>query len=271
MSEGINVSAPDLELTGSGGTIVIRRWLPSGPPARVVLLLHGYGEHSGRYEHVAACLVAEGAAVYAPDHRGHGRSAGEPVLISDFDAVVDDVELVAAAARTANPGLPVAVVGHSMGAVIATRYAQRYPGLAALALSGPVIGGNPGIEAILQMDPLPDVPIDPSILSRDPQVGEAYAADELVWHGPFKRETLLALFAGIEAIGRGPVLELPVLWMHGECDVLAPLEVTRIAAGKVLGSDLVTRIYAEAQHEIFNETNRDEVLEDLASFLRTRT
>lgn len=257
----------DLDLVGSAGSLVVRVWEPEQPAARVVLLLHGYGEHSGRYEHVAARLVAEGAVVYAPDHRGHGRSAGERVFITDLDEVVADVEIVGQVARAAHPGLPVAVVGHSMGGVIATRYAQSYPGFAALALSGPVIGGNPMIESLLALDPIPEVPIDPSILSRDPSVGEAYAADELVWHGPFRRETLVALFAGIDAIAAGPVLDLPVLWMHGDEDALAPLDATKVAVDKVLGHDVLSRVYRGARHEIFNEINSDEVLGDLASFL----
>ncbi|MGQ0467870.1 MAG: lysophospholipase [Sporichthyaceae bacterium] len=254
----------DLEL----GNLVVRIWEPAGPAVRVVLLLHGYGEHSGRYEHVAARLLADGAVVYGPDHRGHGRSAGERVLIEDLGAIVDDVERLAEVARAAHPGLPVAVVGHSMGGVIATRYAQTYPGFAALALSGPVIGGNPLIQSLLAMDPIPEIPIDPAVLSRDPEVGEAYAADELVWHGPFKRPTLVALFAAIDAIAAGPVLELPVLWMHGEEDALAPLDATKVAVDKVLGHDVLSRIYRGARHEIFNEINSGEVLEDLATFLK---
>ncbi len=261
--------AMELNLAGSAGNLFVRRWAPEGSASRVVLLAHGYGEHSGRYEHVAARLVGDGAVVYAPDHLGHGRSDGERALVADLDAAVGDLELVAQTARAEHPGVPTAVLGHSMGGIIATRYAQLHPGFAALALSGPAIGGNPGIAALLEMDPLPEVPIDPAILSRDPAVGEAYLADELVWHGPFKRETLLALFAGVDAIAAGPVLELPVLWMHGEADVLAPLAATKVAADRTLGNNALSRVYRGAQHEIFNETNKDEVLDDLAAFLKT--
>jgi alpha-beta hydrolase superfamily lysophospholipase len=263
------VKSSDLILSGSAGNLVVRRWEPDGAAVRVVVLCHGYGEHSGRYEHVAARLVADGAVVYAPDHAGHGRSDGERVLIPDMEAVVDDVELVASTARAEHPDVPVAVLGHSMGGIIATRYAQRYPGFAALALSGPAIGGNPGIAALLEMDPMPEVPIDPAVLSRDPSVGEAYLADDLVWHGPFKRETLLGMFGAIDAIAQGPVLQIPVLWMHGEEDALAPLDVTKTAADRVLGNNALSRVYRGARHEIFNETNRDEVLDDLAAFLTT--
>ena len=84
------------------------------------------------------------------------------------------------------------LIGHSMGGLVATRYAQLHGSeLAALVLSGPAIGGNPGIEALLAMDPIPDLPIDPSTLSRDPEVGRTYLEDPLVWHGPFRRATLV--------------------------------------------------------------------------------
>jgi alpha-beta hydrolase superfamily lysophospholipase len=163
----------------------------------------------------------------------------------------------------------VVLIGHSMGGVIATAYAQRAdPRLAALVLSGPVIGGNPAFESLLTMDPIPDVPIDPSILSRDDEVGRAYAADPLIWHGPFKRPTLEALFAMIAKIQAGPGLgSLPTLWLHGDQDALAPLEATRAAIDTVRGDELEEHVYPGALHEIFNETNRDEVLGDVTAFI----
>jgi alpha-beta hydrolase superfamily lysophospholipase len=164
----------------------------------------------------------------------------------------------------------VVLIGHSLGGLIATRFVQRdRPELAALVLSGPFVGGNPQVEALLSMDPLPDVPIDPTILSRDPAVGEAYASDELVYHGPFHRETLEAIFAAVRTVGAGPTFgDLPTLWIHGEEDVLAPLAVTREAVHRLRGSNLEEHIYPGAQHEVLNEINKDEVLEDIVSFLR---
>jgi alpha-beta hydrolase superfamily lysophospholipase len=218
---------------------------------------------------VAARLAADGAVVYAPDHRGHGRSEGEPALVLDMESLVDDAGGVLARARAEHPGLPATVLGHSMGGIIATRLAQRGgQDLAALVLSSPAIGGNPDIEALLGMDPIPDVPIDPSALSRDPSVGEAYAADPLVYSGPFARETLESLFAGVRAIADGPGLgALPTLWIHGSDDPLALLGPTRATIERIRGEHLEERIYPDALHELFNETNREDVLDDVAAFV----
>ncbi|MCZ9344413.1 lysophospholipase, partial [Streptomyces sp. TRM76130] len=108
----------------------------------------------------------------------HGRSDGERVLIEDFEDVVTDVRAVAELARAAHPGLPAVMIGHSMGGLIAARYAQRHPEeLAALVLSGPVIGDWELPRRLLALDEIPGTPVSPAALSRDPTVGAAYAAD----------------------------------------------------------------------------------------------
>lgn len=258
----------EITLDGAEGKIVVQAW-PNAKPRYLALLAHGFAEHAGRYAHVAAHLVEHGAVVYAPDHLGHGRSDGERGLVRDSDVLAADLHRVADRARALHPGLPLVLVGHSMGGILATRFAQLYPGeLTALVLSAPVIGGNPGFEALLKMDPIPEIPIDPRMLSRDPAVGEAYAADDLVYHGPLKRPTLEALSRSVAVIAAGPTLgALPTLWMHGENDSLAPFDVSRAAVERIRGSALVSRTYPGAAHEIFNETNRDEVLRDTTEFL----
>ncbi len=262
-------ASEETEIDGSAGRLHVRRW-PNPDAGFVALIAHGYGEHAGRYEHVARRLLGEGGVVFAPDHLGHGLSEGERALVERGEDMSSDLHLVADLARREHPGLPMVVIGHSMGGLIATRFAQRYGGeLAALVISGPIIGGNAEIEALLGMDPIPDVPIDPAVLSRDPAVGEAYAADPLVYHGPFKRPTLEALFAGVATVAEGGTLgELPTLWIHGTEDALAPIEPTRSAVAGIRGSDFQQRIYEGAAHEVFNETNREEVLDDVATFLR---
>ncbi len=259
-------------LTGTRGTISVREW-PNERARYVALVVHGYGEHSGRYTQVAGVLVRHGAAVFAPDHQGHGRSAGERVVIEDFEDVVADVHTVAEAARAAHPGLPVVVIGHSMGGLIAARYAQRYGDeLAALVLSGPVIGAweTPGrLLAHHEVHgEIPDIPINPAALSRDPAVGAAYAADPLVWHGPMKRPTLEAFVRTLDTVAEGgDVGRLPLLWLHGDDDRLVPLPGSRVGIEQLSGGELTEHVYPGARHEVFHETNKDGVFADLTRFL----
>ena len=256
-------------LDGHAGRLVARTWSPAEEPSHVVLLAHGYGEHVGRYEQVAAALVADGAVVYGVDHVGHGRSEGEPVLIADFERVVDDLHEVDLRARAEHPGLPVVLIGHSMGGLIAARYAQRYgDSLAALVLSGPLVGAWEAVGQLLALPELPDVPLDSTTLSRDPAVGAANEADPLVWHGPFKRPTLEAIRSGLAAIEQGPSLgSLPLMWAHGEDDQLVPMTGSRSGIERLRGERFVEKVYPEARHEIFNEINKDEVLADVTAFV----
>ncbi|AJE80434.1 alpha/beta hydrolase fold protein [Streptomyces albus] len=257
-----------IKLDGRLGALAVRV-LPHPEPTWLAVVTHGYGEHGGRFLHVARELAAHGASVVLPDHYGHGLSDGERVRVEDCDDLVAGLHLVIEWAAERNPGLPLVLVGHSMGGLVATRYVQQYPGrLDALALSGPVVGGNPAFTALADMDPMPDVPLDPAALSRDPEVGRAYTADPLVWHGPFKRETLRAMIAASDAARSGPGFgALPTLWQHGETDTLAPLDATRPVLYALRGEDFEEHVYPGAAHEVFNETNKDEVLADLTAFL----
>jgi alpha-beta hydrolase superfamily lysophospholipase len=259
----------ELRMAGTRGTLVVHTW-DREDPRHVVLLAHGYGEHARRYDHVAAALVDDGAIVYAPDHHGHGLSDGERALVDDLDLGVDDLRLVAEQAAADNPGRPAVLVGHSMGGLIATRYAQRFGDeLAALVLSGPAVGANPDLLALAEMDPIPEVPIDPDVLSRDPAVGRAYADDPLVYHGPFRRETLLGFGAAIEAVASGPSFgALPTLWIHGAEDALVPVAHTRPAIEAVRGEAFEEKLYPGGRHEVLNEINRDEVIADVLAFIR---
>jgi len=255
-------------LPGTRSTITAHEW-PHERPRYVALVAHGYGEHVGRYAELASVLLTHGAAVYGPDHQGHGGSAGERVLIEDFEDVVTDLHTVADLARATHPGVPLVLIGHSMGGLIASRFAQRHGDeLAALVLSGPVLGAWELPGRLLALDEIPDVPINPAALSRDPDVGAAYAADPLVWHGPMKRPTLeafvrtLGTVADASGVGR-----LPLLWLHGGDDRLVPLPGSRVGVERLSGGELTEHVYPGARHEVFHETNRAEVFADLIRFL----
>jgi alpha-beta hydrolase superfamily lysophospholipase len=244
------------------GRVQVRRW-SAEDPQRLVVLVHGYGEHIGRYEHVANALVARGCDVVGPDHVGHGRSPGEPALVEDFEPIVDDLRAVVDAARG---DLPVVMVGHSMGGLIATRYAQRHPeDLAGLVLSGPAIGIGPVLESWIENPP--SDPIAGEALSRDPAVGEAYAEDPLVYHGGWKVPTLKAFAASDRAIADGPAFgELPLLYVHGAEDPLVPVGLARPVVERLAGADTDVHVIDGARHEVFNELDQERTIALVADF-----
>jgi alpha-beta hydrolase superfamily lysophospholipase len=255
-------------IQGARGDLALYEW-PSQDPHHIVILAHGYAEHLGRYDHVAEFLTARGAVVAGPDHWGHGRSGGDRVLIDDYEPVVADLHTVVGAVRARHAGLPLVLIGHSMGGMIGARYAQLHRDeLAGLVLSDPVLGTWSGVTGMLALDEIPDVRFDATLLSRDPRVAEEFDADELVWHGPFKRETIAAFDTELKTISAGPALTgLPTLWMHGGDDQAVPQAETRRGI-EALGFDrLQSIVYDGARHEPFNETNRDEVLGGTADFI----
>ena len=240
-----------------GAKRYVREW-PNETAGWIALLCHGYGEHIGRYDQLADALRTAGATVVGLDHEGHGRSDGERALITDFEAVVDDLHQVAVKSVQTRPGLPMILIGHSMGGMIA-----------ALVLSGPMFGTREALKQLLALDPIPEIPLDPAMLSRDPAVGAAYARDALVYHGAFQRQTLSAMIATMAAVETGPALgELPMFWVHGESDLLVPMPDTRPMIQHLRGSIYEEKIYPGAMHEVFNETNREEVIGDVIRFLK---
>ena len=257
-----------LEIDGSEGRINVRVW--EHPAARrLVVIAHGYGEHIERYDHVARALRARGAAVYGPDHLGHGRSAGERVLVADVEHVVDDLVQVIERALRDHPGVAVVLLGHSMGGLIATRRAQRTPRppLAGLVLSGPAIGLGPVIAQMTEAG-FADQPLDVGALSRDPAVGAAYAADPLVWHGAWKAPTLSALGRAQHAVDQGPGFgDLPLLWIHGTEDALVPIVLARLAVQRLRGADFTAHEHEGGRHEVFNETDRERAIDLLCEFV----
>jgi alpha-beta hydrolase superfamily lysophospholipase len=245
----------------------------------VVVLVHGYAEHSGRYDHVGAWLAARGCVVWGYDQRGHGRSEGARGHARRFDDLLDDLDLVLQAARREHPGLPIFAVGHSMGGLVVAAFArERRPDLTGAATSGPAlrIADVPGPAALLALRVLrrlaPRVPMRRPIatdaLSRDPEVGRRYREDPLI----FQRVTLALaadLFDASERTRSGAAdVQIPMLMLHGEADPLCPPSGSRefFEGLRVEGSDL--RLYPGLRHEIFNEPEREAVLADLLDWMR---
>ncbi len=259
-----------------GRNIVYDVYRPDSPAVGVVALVHGLGEHAGRYGHVIERLTDAGYLVVAPDHAGHGRSGGKPMGVNHFGDFVADLHRVIGAVE--RDGLPLFVVGHSMGGAIALTYALDYPDeLAGLVLSGPAVVPGEDLPALMiTLSPilsklvpwLPAAELSSSALSRDPEVVAGYENDPLVWHGKIPAGLGGALIGAMGQFPRRlPSLRVPTLALHGGEDALANAEGTRLI-GRLAGSaDLTTKIYPGLYHEIFNEPERDEVLDEVMAWL----
>jgi alpha-beta hydrolase superfamily lysophospholipase len=261
------------DFEGALGRIFYRRWDPDSEPERILLIVHGYAEHGGRYAHVAEALNRRGTVVYAIDHHGHGRSDGERAVIPDFEKAVDDLHTLAGIARSEHPGLPLLLVGHSMGGLLTGRFCQRWPDdVAGAGFSGAVIGDWKWAREVLGEADLPYIPFDPDALSRDPSAGEAYAADPLVYHSQYKRRLLEA---EVEALDRFQEdmdrLTMPVLLLHGTDDPFVPYRRSLRAVEEMPTAGRTVHIYPGARHELFNESNRDEVIGHLVEWIEAVT
>jgi len=266
-------------LTGGGGVrIVYDAWTPPSVEG-VVVLSHGMGEHARRYDHVVARLGELGLAVYAPDHRGHGRSGGKRLYVRGIDEYTADLHLLVGEIATRHPGQVPFLLGHSMGAMIALAYAlEHQASLRALALSAtPVVPGSgigrPAIAVAKALGRiLPATPVqalDSKFISKDPAVVAAYDADPLVYHGKVPAGvggamlTTMALFQR-----RLPSLTLPTLVMQGAEDRLVDPAGSRLIADTAGSTDLTLHVYDGLHHEVFNEPERDRVLDDLIAWLK---
>lgn len=254
---------------GSEGSIHYEKWGTDTAPTRIVVLVHGYAEYAARYAHVADVLVADGAVVYGEDHIGHGHSDGERALLTDFDHVVDDLRSLVDIAISEHPGLPVITIGHSMGGLLTARFAQRYPEqLAGIGFLGAVIGDWNWARDALAQPELPEGATDFSGMSRDADVVQDYAEDPLVYHGRYKRPLLEAEIVALDLFQDNiDRLTMPVLFCHGKGDPFVDYRTSAAAVESMPSSDKTVRLYEGARHELVNETNRDEVIAEIASFV----
>lgn len=254
---------------GSRGSIHYERWAPAGPATHVVVLVHGYAEYGARYAHVAERLNAGGAVVYAEDHMGHGHSEGEQALITDFADVVADLRSLVDIAVGEHPDLPIVMIGHSMGGLLTARFAQTHPGmLAGIGFLGAVIGDWTWARDALAQPELPEASTDFSGMSRDEATVHSYSTDPLVYRGRYKRPLLEAEMRALDAfqddIG---LLTMPVLFCHGDDDPYVDYRTSLAAVEAMPSDDKTIRIYEGARHELVNETNRDEVIDEIVMFV----
>ena len=267
---------------GAGGpSLFWRRWSPErGAPAGRVLIAHGYAEHGGRYRHVAERLTAAGLVVVIPDHRGHGRSGGRPVSVTRFDDYVEDLHRIRLETEADDGEAPTMLIGHSMGGLIATVYALRHPGgLRGLVLSAPlVVTGrvSPITLAIGRVlarvaPEMGVVKVPFTRISRDPAVVAAYRADPLVHRRRIRARLGAEMLRAMGEVAAGlPGVTMPVLVMQGSADSLVDPGAAGYVHSRLGSADRTIRIYPGLYHEVFNEPERDQVLDDLLGWVEAR-
>jgi lysophospholipase len=261
-----------------GETIFHQAWLPDGDARAVVLLIHGLGEHSGRYGHVGAHLVGAGYAVHALDHRGHGRSSGKRVFVKSYDEFMRDLHQFRRIVVAEHPGIPLVLLGHSMGGNLAVGYTLgNQDGIAALVLSGPAlkVGDDFSPAQLRVFDVISRIApgfrpqgLSADAISRDPAVVEAYRNDPLVYTGKISAGLGAALIRAMQGFpDRYEQLRLPILLLHGTDDQLADIAGSKELEATAVNADVTSHYYDGLYHEVFNEPEQDQVLADLTAWL----
>jgi alpha-beta hydrolase superfamily lysophospholipase len=277
---------PELDSSAGEGSFIAfdglgiyrRWWLPDGGTRAVIMLVHGLGEHSARYDHVAVALVDQGYAVHALDHRGHGRSGGKRTFVKSYDEFMRDLVDFREIVEAEHPDLPVVMLGHSMGGNLAMAHTlDHQDGLAGLALSGALLSvGDAVSPAQLKAIGLlarvaPGVRpqgLSADAISRDPAVVAAYRSDPLVYTGKISAGLLAALLGSVERFpDRYAELSLPVLVLHGTDDKLVDIAGSRELETAAVNAEVTVHYYDGLYHEVFNEPEHDVVIADLVSWL----
>ena len=253
-------------------------WLPDKSPKAVLLVSHGLAEHSGRYKNLVNYFVPKGYAVYALDHRGHGKSDGLRCYVDRFSDYLVDLKTFFDIMRKENKGAKIFLVGHSMGATIATGYAiEHQKELSGLILSGAILVAGSSVSPVLlaiagvvsALAPKMGVNIIyASAISRDKAVVDAYVNDPLVYRGKLPARMGAELARMWKTLPQHmPEIKLPVLIMHGTADHLADPRGSELLYERAGSKDKTLKLYDGFYHEIFNEPEHKQVMADVEAWL----
>jgi acylglycerol lipase len=253
-------------------------WLPDKKPKAVLLVAHGLAEHSGRYKNLVDYFVPKGYAVYALDHRGHGKSEGRRSYVDNFNDYLIDLKTFFDRVKKEHKNAKIFLFGHSLGATIAAAYAVKHQdGLAGLMVSGSSLVPPPGVSPALlaiagilsALVPKMGVTVlDASTISRDQSVVDAYVNDPLVFRGKVPARTGAELARMWKQLpDQMPKIKLPILIMHGQADQLSDPRGSKLLYERVGSKDKTLKIYDSCYHEICNEPERKRVCSDMEKWL----
>ena len=263
--------------SNDGIDFYVRGWEPDGKPKAIIALIHGHGEHVGRYENVAGALTSAGYALVGYDSRGHGKSTGPRGHIPSYDALMDDIAAFVSMLGEKYPGSPLFTYGHSMGGNQVINYAlRRHPKVAGVIATGPWLKlafEPPAIKVALGRFMNNIVPsftqsngLDTRGLSHDAEVVRLYDNDPL-GHDKVSARLFVSMYdSGLWALDHASELSLPLLLMHGGADPITSAEASRQFADKA-GKNVTLRIWDGMYHEIHNEPEQSQVFKVMIEWL----
>lgn len=266
-------------LQGVGGLpLYYQVWMPDEDTTRILIVVHGIGEHSGRYTELIEHLVSAGNIVYTYDQRGHGRSPGRRGHIDSWEDFRGDLRTFVERIEMASSGDSIFLMGHSMGALIVADYITEYPeGIKGVIVSGiPLVPGNVATRFQISVARFlskvwPTFPMKPNLkpedLSRDPEVVRAYREDPKV-HGILTARAAVEVLETIRRVTeRAPQIRVPLLILHGEKDRISLLEGGNWLYDNVESKSRALLIYPESYHEPHNDLDRGKVYQDIQDWI----
>lgn len=277
-----DVIAPALEERYAGAkglNIFMRSWLPAGPPRGVVVVVHGFNSHSGYYTWVAQQFVESELAVYALDLRGRGLSDGERYYVEDFADYVADVHLLVHKARERHPGLPIFMLGHSAGGVVACGFAldhqEELAGLVCESFAFQVPAPDFALAVLKGLSHLAPhahvLRLKTEDFSRLPEVITAMKNDPLIENEVQPTRTVSEMVRADERLkGDFARITLPVLIMHGTADKVTRPEGSQFFFDTTGAPDKTLKLYDGHAHDLLNDIGKEIVMADITQWITER-
>lgn len=259
-------------------TIYHQNWIPEGDINGSILIVHGLGEHCGRYMNVVNYLVPKGYAIYGFDLPGHGKSGGEREFVKEFSDYTDTLTAYLQMIKAAQPGKPIILLGHSMGGLISSYYLLDHSSdFRGAVISAPAIMVPDNINQVTiilakilsKLAPkMGMLQLDANDISKDLEVVRVYLEDPLVFNGKTPVHLMAEMLKAMIRVNQEmEKITTPLIIVHGSEDKLAYPKASELLYDRASSTDKTLKIYEGLYHEVFNEPEREQVLGDVATWL----